>query len=92
MLIQRFVTTIYFNSRLRKETNDDHATGAPDIYAFQLTSPQGNERPRKPLSLAPVYFNSRLLTETNKMMEQLNGKRAHFNSRLLTETNKDWHD
>ena len=60
------INQLNFNSRLRKETNDDHATGAPDIYAFQLTSPQGNERPRKPLSLAPVYFNSRLLTETNE--------------------------
>ena len=55
---------------------------------FQFTSPYGDERQRRLKILTRlVYFNSRLLTETNVNSTAMVSSLSYFNSRLLTETN-----
>ena len=59
---------------------------------FQFTSPYGDERQRRLKILTRlVYFNSRLLTETNVNSTAMVSSLSYFNSRLLTETNENKH-
>ena len=78
----------YFNSRLRKETNDPLTVLAPPFYLFQLTSQRGDEHKSWYTWIRGIYISTYVsLTETNVLVTRPNVSPTYFNSHPHKETN-----